>query len=131
MKKILFILLLTIPFVGFAQVKKYECNCKETQFRQIFEIDLQNQTIKHSSSLNLKTGEVLPGKIKHFENVIWKDDFIYSLWKGEDYYPSQFSFIKDVFFYRFDLVNNLFISEIYDDGDGSLFEQVYKCFWYN
>ena len=52
MKKLSLILLLIIPILGFSQGRTYECNCKENNFRQIFEIDSNNQTIKRISSMN-------------------------------------------------------------------------------
>ena len=118
MKRILFILLLTIPFIGISQTRIYECNCEETNFRQTWEIDLENQTIRRSSSVNLEDGEIYEGEELDASNVIWKDDFIYFLFQD-----------GDVYFYRFDLVQNRFFSEIYDGLDGTLFKQVYDCFW--
>ncbi len=130
MKRILFILLLTIPALSLSQKRVYECNCEENQFRQTWEIDIENETIRRLSSLNLMDGMVYEGD-GYRNNVIWKDNFIYFLYRGiDDGEDWMENLTDDVYFYRFDLVNNLFISEIYDDYDGSLFKHVYKCFWY-
>jgi len=123
MKKLLFIILLTLPILGFSQGRTFECNCKENNFRQIFEIDLKNQTIKRISSMNTETGEVYPGD-PVFNNVFWKNDFIYFL-------IDKYGYIA---FYKFDLINNIFIQKSYsgkiEDGKEDVFIQYYNCFWY-
>ena len=124
MKKLLLILL-TMPFIGFTQVSQYECNCEENSFRQTFEIDTVNQTIRRISSLNLLDGEVHDGMIHPFNNVIWKNDFIYFLRTNDI-----------TGFYRFNLTNNTFVLEsYYGDIDQELNKektqvQNYNCFWY-
>jgi len=126
MKKVLlFFFSLMLSLHSLSQKRVYECNSEENQFRQTWEIDIENQTIRRLSSLNLRDGMVYEGD-GFRNNVIWKDGFIYLLYRGID--DGKMS--DDVYFYRFDLVKNLFISEIYDDYDGSLFKTVYKCFSY-
>ena len=127
MERILFILLLTIPFIGFSQVGTYECNCEENNFRQIFEIDSSNQTITRISSMNTETGDVYKSEIvfNDFNDIFWKNDFIYFL----------IDMYGNIGFYRFDLKNNIFILKSFqgrktEDGKEDVFTQYYNCFWY-
>ena len=124
MKKLSLILLLIIPILGFSQGRTYECNCKENNFRQIFEIDSNNQTIKRISSMNTETGMVYQEETV-FNDVFWENDFIYFL-------VDQFGYIG---FYRFDLTNNIFIQESFglrkeEDRKENVFTQYYNCLWY-
>ena len=124
MKKLSLILLLIIPILGFSQGRTYECNCKENNFRQIFEIDSNNQTIKRISSMSTETGMVYQEETV-FNDVFWENDFIYFL-------VDQFDYIG---FYRFDLTNNIFIQESFglrkeEDRKENVFTQYYNCLWY-
>ena len=123
MKILSLILLLIIPILGFSQGRTYECNCKENNFRQIFEIDSNNQTIKRISSMNTETGMVYKDETV-FNDLFWENNFIYFL-------VDQYSYIG---FYRFDLTNNIFIQESFglreEDGKENVFTQYYNCLWY-
>ena len=125
MKRLLFIILLTLPFLGFSQVKIYECNCEKNNFRQIFEIDSTNQTIKRISSMNTETGDVYKSEIlfNDFNDIFWKNDFIYFL----------IDMYGNIGFYKFDLMNNIFILKSFqgrNNGEEDVFIQYYNCFWY-
>ena len=132
MKKLLFILLLTLPILGFSQVRTYECNCKENNFRQIFEVDSTNQTIKRISTMNTETGKTYTTQIV-FNDMFWKNNFVYFLLDKYNY----------IGFYRFDFTNNIFILESYgnrkkefpdfkksEGEEENVFKQYYNCFWY-
>ena len=121
MKKIL-LLLLSIPITGISQTKLYQCDCYENEFRQTFEIDISNKTISHYSSIDLSDDQSWESYHGIFDNVIWENDMIYFLWRDHIEF-------RDIYFYRFNLNENTFISQIFDYEDGSLFEQVYECSW--
>ena len=127
MKKLILIILIAVPFIGFSQARTYECNCEENNFRQIFEIDSTSQTIKRISSMNTETGEFYKSGIvfNDFNYIFWKNDFIYFL---IDMYGS-------IGFYKFDLKNNIFTlkshrGRLTEDGPEDVFIQYYNCFWY-
>ena len=111
----------------------YECNCEEINFRQTWEIDTRNETISRLYSMDLYNGRVFEGD-GYYNNVIWIGyNFIYFLFRNSDNWDEEDpeeDYRDYVCFYRFDLVNNLFISEIYNESDGSLNKNVYECFWY-
>jgi hypothetical protein len=123
--KIVFLFLLIVPVIAFTQPRLLECNCQENAFRQTWEIDTINQKIRHVSSLNLADGEFFSVNENFDKNVIWNNNFICFLYEE----AGEFDPVPSAYFYRFDLINNAFISEIYDGGDGSLFRQEYQCLW--
>ena len=114
MRKILSILFILISFSSFSQKYLYECNCEERGFRQTFEIDTINQTIRLYSSISLSSGQSWKGNEYPFESF-WIDNQAFNL---DEKYGS-------VRFYHWNLLTNEFISKIYQP---ELFLQEYKCF---
>ena len=123
MKKLLLILLLTIPFIGFGQVKKpykFVCICnnsnvqKDFHFSKTYKVNEKEKTISHLFSIDITDGTYFEGTSKNF---IWKGDQMIFVFQEKDSYVSL---------EKFDLKKNILISTTYYD-DGNEEKKVWNC----
>jgi hypothetical protein len=116
MKKIILILLLTIPFIGFGQTT-FSCDCEGGNRIIIFSVDKVNKKIYHLKTINKTVKYGIYDKKFEFENLVWKDYGVFHFEVDKDFDRIEFRI--------WDFINNTFTEEYHD---GTPTKRTWECY---
>ncbi len=130
MNNILFTLALLVFSSSFSQTgyRLLECDCKENDFRQTFEINFETKQLKRFSSLNRDNGDYFEGESNYRNNVDFVGNSIEGFAIGTKRTPGRSDKGDEVTIYLFDFASLRYYQDTYY-ANGSTFKQSYTCFW--